>query len=70
MMKDSSFNLIWRVQEKVERSQDKPDLAEHVGTVGICPHTLLVEEGGLISERFSISPKFAKPFHIPHTDRF
>ena len=38
MMKDSSFNLIWRVQEKVERSQDKPDLAEHFGTVGICPY--------------------------------
>ena len=38
MMKDSSFNLIWRVQEKVERSQDKPDLAEHVGTVGIGPY--------------------------------
>ena len=33
MMKDSSFNLIWRVQEKVERSQDKLDPAEHVGTV-------------------------------------
>ena len=56
MMKDSSFNLIWRVQERVDRSQDKPDQWNMWGQWGFFP-TLVYDQSRIFD--LMLKPKFS-----------